>query len=642
MFLQLLVAQLQNQDPTAPVDPSQFVGQLAQFSELSEVTSIYTLLQSEVPAATGSGSGTSTGGNSSGATGSTASIAAAAANSALAALSPTGASSAGTAISGFASPSISSITRALSGAIPNTITNAISGKIQGAFSMPDFSIPLSGLTAESTDLSAIANNLANQNTTGYKATSALFSDLFYQNLGTTGSGDPIQLGAGTEISSNDPIFSQGSVSATGVPTDVAIQGNGFFEVQSPAGVISYTRAGDFTTDQNNFLVTSAGQQVLGYPAVNGVVNTGAGVVPLQLGAGTISPPAATANTELTTNLDAAGGVGSTYSTPVTIYDSLGASHTLTYNFTNIAPNTWSYSLNLPPADLNPVNGVAQTGVLASGTLIFNGNGQLAATGGGVGTPTYASGNTGNGTISGLSTTAAAVVPQVITLTATSATQFTVTGSASGALGTATVGTPFTSGQINFTLAAGSTAFAAGDKITIPTIPFTLNNLTAIPITGFADGASNQTFNWNVMNGTTPVITQDASPSTTTGIQQDGSSSGSLANFSIGADGTITGTFSNDKTQALGQIALANFANVNGLQLQGLTDFSPTLASGPAVIGVPGEGVLGTLSGGSLELSNVDIATEFANLIVAQRGFEADAKAVTTFDQITQDTIALKQ
>ncbi len=139
-----------------------------------------------------------------------------------------------------------------------------------------------------------------------------------------------------------------------------------------------------------------------------------------------------------------------------------------------------------------------------------------------------------------------------------------------------------------------------------------------------------------------MLTQVAGTSTTSGTQQDGSSSGSLVNFNIGSDGTVTGSFSNGKTQALGELALANFANVNGLQLNGNTDYTPTLASGPAVVGVPGAGGLGTISGGSLELSNVDIATEFANLIVAQRGFEADAKAVTTFDQITQDTIALKQ
>jgi flagellar hook protein FlgE len=183
--------------------------------------------------------------------------------------------------------------------------------------MPNFSIPLSGLTAESTALSTIANNLANQNTTGYKDKVVLFSDLFYQNLGTTGSGDPIQVGAGTQVGSLPSLYTQGSVESTGVPTDVAIQGSGFFAVQQ-GGVISYTRAGDFSVDANDFLVTSQGQQVLGYPAVNGVVNTGGGVAPLQLGAGTISPPTATTNVALTTNLNATATVGSTFSTPITV------------------------------------------------------------------------------------------------------------------------------------------------------------------------------------------------------------------------------------------------------------------------------------------------------------------------------------
>jgi flagellar hook protein FlgE len=431
--------------------------------------------------------------------------------------------------------------------------------------MPNFSIPLSGLTAESTALSTIANNLSNQNTVGYKDENVLFSDLFYQNLGTTGSGDPIQVGAGTTVGSIPSLFTQGSIESTGVPSDVAIQGDGFFAVQQ-GGVVQYTRAGDFSVDSNNFLVTSSGQQVLGYPAVNGVVNTGAGIAPLQLGAGTLSPPTATANVQLTTNLNAAGGVGDTFSTPVTIYDSLGASHTLTATFTNTGPNTWGYSLSIPSTDLNPTTAgtppvtTPQTGILATGTLTFNGNGVLT----------------------------------------------------------------------------GDTATTGG------TVASPLSNVTSIPIAGLADGATNMTFNWNVLNGTTPVVTQVAAPDSTSAIQQDGSSSGSLVNYAIGSDGTITGSFSNGKTQALGEIALANFANINGLQLDGSTDYSPTLASGAAVVGVPGAGGLGTISGGSLELSNVDIATEFANLIVAQRGFEADAKAVTTFDQITQDTIALKQ
>jgi len=105
---------------------------------------------------------------------------------------------------------------------------------------------------------------------------------------------------------------------------------------------------------------------------------------------------------------------------------------------------------------------------------------------------------------------------------------------------------------------------------------------------------------------------------------------------------ITGTFSNGKTAVMGQLVLANFANTQGLVRSGQNDFTATLSSGQAVIGSPGTGGRGTLSGGALELSNVDIAKEFASLIVAQRGFQANARAVTTFDEITQDTINLKR
>jgi flagellar hook protein FlgE len=415
--------------------------------------------------------------------------------------------------------------------------------------MPNFSIPLSGLTADSTALSAIANNLANQNTVGYKDTDVLFSDLFYQNLGTDGAGDPLELGAGACIGSMPTDFTQGSVESTGVPTDVAIQGDGFFVVQQ-GGVTSYTRDGSFSIDNNDYLVTDEGQQVMGYPAVNGVVNTGAGLSPLQLGAGTISPPTATTSVDIQTNLDAGAPVGTQYSTPVTIYDSLGAAHTLTYTFTNTATNTWSYSLSLPTGDYTPNQGSQlPPGVVAQGTLTFDGNGNLL-------TPT--------------------------------------------------------------------------------------GNVTGISIPNLTDGAKNITFNWDLYNGKSPQLTQVAGSSSTSSTTQDGSSSGTLTGFSIGSDGTITGTFTNGKTAALGQLALANFASEQGLNRVGGTDYTATLASGQAVVGTAGTGGLGTLAGGSLELSNVDISTEFANLIVAQRAFEANAKAVTTFDQISQDTINLVQ
>ncbi|HEV2469746.1 MAG TPA: flagellar hook protein FlgE [Candidatus Sulfotelmatobacter sp.] len=417
--------------------------------------------------------------------------------------------------------------------------------------MPNFSIPLSGLTAESTALSTIANNLSNQNTIGYKNKVVLFSDLFYQNLGTTGAGDPIQQGAGTQVGSTPSLFTQGSVSSTGVPTDVAIQGSGFFAVQDSNGIISYTRAGDFS-ELNNYLVTSNGQQVLGYPAANGAINTGAGLAPLQLGAGIISPPSTTTNVQMATNLNAsATPADSPFSTPITVYDSLGAKHVLTFTYSNTGPGVWNYSITIPAADVgaagNPV-------VVKTGTLNFDSNGNL-------------------------------------TTPATDITGVAIGATTTGAL---------------------------------------------------ADGASDLTFTWQLYNNGSPLLTQVAATSSTSSANQNGVGSGSLVDFNIGSDGIITGSFSNGKTQALGQLALATFANNGGLQLEGNTDFSTTLASGQAVMGTPGSGGRGTVSGGALELSNVDIATEFASLIVAQRGFEADAKAVTTFDQITQDTIALKQ
>ena len=137
------------------------------------------------------------------------------------------------------------------------------------------------------------------------------------------------------------------------------------------------------------------------------------------------------------------------------------------------------------------------------------------------------------------------------------------------------------------------------------------------------------------------MTQVASDSVTTSSLQNGYGSGSLTDYTIGSDGVIMGSFNNGRTAALGQIALANFANPQGLARVGNNDFCETLASGSAAVGAPGTGGLGTVSGGSLELSNVDVATEFSALIVAQRDYEANARTVTTFDQVMQDTINLK-
>lgn len=191
--------------------------------------------------------------------------------------------------------------------------------------MPQFSIPLSGLNASSTALATIANNLANLNTVGYKRAQSMFADLFYQTIESSGSGDPIQVGAGTRVGVVDTNFTPGSTDSTGVDTNVAIGGDGFFVVQDKNGVTSYTRAGNFSKSTDGYLVTADGQQVIGFPAVNGAISQTQGLSPLQVGSGTVSPPNPTTNVNMTANLDSRTALNDSYNTPVTVYDSLGQS-----------------------------------------------------------------------------------------------------------------------------------------------------------------------------------------------------------------------------------------------------------------------------------------------------------------------------
>jgi len=412
--------------------------------------------------------------------------------------------------------------------------------------MPNFSIPLSGLAAAQEELSVISNNLANLNTVGYKSDQGSFKDLFYQAYGTDGASNPVQVGEGVAIDSVSTNWTNGSIQATGVPTDAAITGNGFF-VTEQNGVQEYTRNGSFTINLSGQLTTQDGQLVMGYPAVNGVISPSQTLSPLVINQGQLIPGAATTTMQTQTNLDASAAVGDSFSTPISVYDSLGTSHVLTLQFTKTASNTWGYQITLPAAD---TGGTGNPTVVASGTLNFNGNGTLAS----------------------------------------------------------------------------------------PTTP-----VTGVAINGLADGASNMNLTWDLsdVNGNS-LLTQTTSPSATANTTQNGFSSGTLVSFNIAADGTIEGAFSNSQTLPLGQIALANFANPDGLIRAGGNSFMTTLAAGSPVIGVAGTGGRGTITGGSLEQSNVDIATEFSNMIVTQRGYEANARLVTTFDQITQDTINMKQ
>jgi flagellar hook protein FlgE len=281
---------------------------------------------------------------------------------------------------------------------------------------------------------------------------------------------------------------------------------------------------------------------MGYAAVNGVVNQNSSLTPITIPVGVNQGAQATQNFSVTANLNSGATVGTAFSSPVQIFDSLGQSHQATVNYTKTATNTWSYSVTLPAGDA--------TGVPANntGTLTFDSSG-------------------------------------------------------------------------NLTSPSGSVA-----NITFP---------------GLTDGASDLSFNWNLNDPSgKPTITQLASASTNTGNIQDGFTSGTYQKFTVDSSGVITAQFSNGRNSTIGQIAVATVANTAGLTASGSNNFTTTAASGQATIGVAGAGGRGTLDDGALEQSNVNISTEFSNLIVAQRAFEANSKTVTTFDTVSQDVLSM--
>ncbi len=411
-----------------------------------------------------------------------------------------------------------------------------------------FSTPLSGLNASSSQLQAISNNLANLNTNGYKAQNAVFSDVFYQNLGSSGNADPIQEGFGVRVEGMSRDLTNGPISGTGISSNMALDGSGYFITSNSEGALSYTRAGDFTTNINGQLTSLNGNTVMGFPAVGGVVKTNASLQPISVGKGTTTIATPTSTFSFTSNLNASSVAGDSYSPPpIKIYDSLGQDHLLSVTYSKTGTNAWSYNVSVPSSDIQGGTGTATS--VGSGTFTFNNDGSLA-------TPT--------------------------------------------------------------------------------------GEITNISIGPFSDGAATMQPAWKLADATTGgTLTQTASPNSTSAQVQDGYAAGTLDAFSVLQDGTVEASFTNGQQRAIGQVAVASFANPEGLSLSGNNVYAPTSASGQAVIGVAGTGGLGTITGSSVEQSNVDVATELSDLIVAQRSYEANAKAITAFDQVEQATLQMK-
>ena len=240
-----------------------------------------------------------------------------------------------------------------------------------------FTTALTGLTAAELGVDVVGNNLANLNTTGFKASTVAFADIVAQSLGLGTSQTSAGLGAQATAIQD---FTQGAIQTTNGAFDAAIQGDGFFIVRDPSGLVNYTRAGNFEVDANGNLVTQSGQNVQGWVANNGVLDTNTAISNIVIPSGALRQPTATTNMSVNMNLDASAVVGSpqgSFSTAVQVVDSLGTTHVLTLNFSKTAANTWSYNVTIPGEDVTggtagtpfPISG-------ATGSLTFNNSGNL--------------------------------------------------------------------------------------------------------------------------------------------------------------------------------------------------------------------------------------------------------------------------
>lgn len=420
----------------------------------------------------------------------------------------------------------------------------------------------SGIRSHGEALSIVGDNIANVNTVGFKRSRANFSDMLGRSI-AGGSAMP-QPGAGSKVGSIQQMWEQGALLSTGAPTDLALNGGGFFMVNgNVAGVEGnhYTRAGQFFLDDEGYLTNPEGLRLQGYPAdATGAVGGTVGDLSVEGDTLAANP---TASIDVAANLDADAAVPaawdptdpsgtSNFSTNVTVYDSLGASHELTVYYRKSGANTWEWHAMADGAEVTGgTPGTPFEG--ASGTLTFTTDGKLD----------------------------------------------TETTSAS-------------SWDFVDATAAQAITFDFGDSLTTDS--------------GTGLGGS----------------TQYAAPSSVTGLSQDGYGAGEVAGVSIGQDGTIMGVFTNGQRRTLGQVAVADFASVDGLERSGQGLWTETQASGEALVGAAGTGGRGAVVAGALEGSNVDLAREFVDLIAYQRGFSANSRIVTTADEMYSELVNLKR
>lgn len=516
-----------------------------------------------------------------------------------------------------------------------------------------FSTALSGLNAMTDAIDVVGNNLANLNTTGYKDTTVSFQELISEALGGTASS---QVGLGVDRPTSTTQFTQGAIQTTGGQYDEAIQGDGFFVVKTAGGQTEYTRDGSFSVNSDGYLVTSGGEYVQGWTGIsNGQVNTNGTLGDIQIPTGTLSQPVATTSFSLDANLDSSNTpvvpLTSSGSTTGSVAITTGSNDTLSLGINGAAAQTFTLSASdasitdvasdlqaqFTAAGINATASVSSTGGLtitstatdaSAGVQVFSGTANSAL---GL-TPTSTASTTDNTfSYSGLEAVDSLgnQVPMTLSFTKDT-TNGTWTYSLSSTAGTVSGGT----GTIQFNSAGVMTGISS------PTMSAD-GKSDNIKITGLSDGASDLSMSWNFYNTDgTPKFTQYSETSGSSADTQNGQQASELTSISLGSGGQVLASYSSGPQQVVGMLGMATVRNPTSLL--GTTDNNLTIGADTATpsVGVAGTGGRGTLEGGSLESSTVDIATEFSNLLTYERSYQANSRVITVSDDISQETVNL--
>ncbi len=458
-----------------------------------------------------------------------------------------------------------------------------------------FNIALSGLNAAQKDLDVTSNNIANVNTTGFKESRTEFVDVYAASLLASGK---TKVGDGVLTADVAQQFSQGSIQFTNNALDLAITGNGFFATVPELDSLetSYTRAGQFKLNNDNFVVNSQGEHLLGFPvnpdgtSASVSLSTSEPIrIPTASGA-----PSQSSEVDIRMNLPAGDSYISSapgnfdpddpltfnHSTSVTIFDSLGDSHVMTYFFVKDDPAVTANSWYMFSAvDGIPVD-IDETGAGVGNLPVGGGvSGPLSGTGGVIGAKL----------------------------------NFSTSGDFISQLPT-----PAQGGIVTEQLSANVLSNGADPSQTVE-IDFNLDVLAPNP----------------------NEPTQFASNFEVTALNQNGLAVGRLTGIDIGTDGLVRATYSNGTSQPLSRIALVNFANEQGLTQVGNTGWKESIASGEALAGEGGSGTFGTINSSALEQANVNLTTELIDLISAQRNFQANSRALEVDNQLNQTILQIR-